>query len=417
MATQPLILPALRGYFGDWVYYSCLIPVPEIAARVKFATEIHQNKALSDLIQRTLQGTRARHIAAYLANNDERFFNSLVLATYGGKPKWLELGDFKSEAYPELVKNVNQSAMDNVGFLSLTGSEKIFAVDGQHRLAGIKKAMEEKVDLSDQQLPIIMVGHKPGKEGMVRTRRLFTTLNKTAVPVLKNEIIALDEDDVMAIVARRMVETDPRFMNPKIAVISSANIPPTNFESLTTIANLYDVLRLIFQLEVGKASDERLRFNRPSDERLDKHYAYAMEFFKQLATAFPAVKSLFDTADPETVTKKQRGNYGGHLLFRPIGLEMMTRVAIDLVAKRKITFEEAFTVMKGLPIDLAGAPYVGVIWEPTKRIIVARGKRVARDILKYMVGLPVGKQLVREYRELLGHDAADESVQLPFKVV
>ncbi|RWP51057.1 DGQHR domain-containing protein [Mesorhizobium sp.] len=417
MASKPLILPALRGFFGNWVYYSCLMPVPEIAGRVKFATEIHPNKALSELIQRTLQGPRAKHIADYLEHNDERFFNSLVLATYGGKPQWLELGNFKSDAYPDLVKDVNQTAMDNVGFLSLAGTEKIFAIDGQHRLAGIKKGLEENLDLSDEQLSIIMVGHKPGKDGMRRTRRLFTTLNKTAVPVRKNEIIALDEDDVMAIVARRMVETDARFMHPKIAVISSANVPPTNFEALTTISNLYDVLRIIFLFETGKRGDHDLRFNRPSEDRLERHYAFALDFFNQLSATFPAVKALFDTTEPQAVTRKYRGSFGGHLLFRPVGLELLTRVVTELAAREKLTFAQALGALKDLPVDLAQAPYAGVIWDPGKHIMIARGKRLARDIMKYLVGLPVGKELAAEYRESLGYEGNDNTIQLPPPIV
>ena len=42
--------------------------------------------------------------------------------------------------------------------------------------------------------------------------RLFTTLNKTARPVSKNAVIALDEDDVMAICVRRLIE-DSRFFH------------------------------------------------------------------------------------------------------------------------------------------------------------------------------------------------------------
>ena len=40
------------------------------------------------------------------------------------------------------------------------------------------------------------VMHKNTTDGLEATRRLFTTLNKTAKPVSKNAVIALDEDDV-----------------------------------------------------------------------------------------------------------------------------------------------------------------------------------------------------------------------------
>lgn len=64
MARQ--FLPALRGVFGDWAYYICLMSLADIGARVKFADQIHQSKALSDLIQRKLKDARADDIAAYL---------------------------------------------------------------------------------------------------------------------------------------------------------------------------------------------------------------------------------------------------------------------------------------------------------------------------------------------------------------
>jgi len=73
-------LPALRGIFGDWAYYSCLMSLTELSARVTFAKEIHKSKELSALIQRELKRTRAKEIAEYLQNNPERFFNSLVVA-------------------------------------------------------------------------------------------------------------------------------------------------------------------------------------------------------------------------------------------------------------------------------------------------------------------------------------------------
>jgi DNA sulfur modification protein DndB len=110
---------------------------------------------------------------------------------------------------------LSEEAKDSIGFLRLTGTEKLFAIDGQHRLSGIKHAIEHDLELSEELVPVIFVGHANTVVGMRRTRRLFTTLNKTAVPVTKRDIIiALDEDDVMAITARRLYEEDSRFSNP-----------------------------------------------------------------------------------------------------------------------------------------------------------------------------------------------------------
>ena len=355
MTKAALILPALRGHFGDWVYYACLMATSELGARVRYAEEIHTSKALSEFIQRSLEGVRARHIAQYLTTK-ERFFNSLVLAIYGGAPEWLEVGNFRA-ANPQVLKLISEQALDSLGFLQLTGTEKIFALDGQHRLAGVKRALAEGHLLDEEQVPVLLVGHKTNAEGMQRTRRLFTTLNKTAVPVGKRDIIALDEDDVMAIIVRRLVETNPAFRDPKIAVIASQSIPVGNQVALTTISSLYDILKLLFVHENGRRSDRGLRFNRPSDARLDLYYNAATAYFSALGKTFKPVGELFASNDPGAVTVKHRGPHGGHLLFRPIGLDIFTRTAIKVAETRNISVPAAVECVPAWKKD----PLSGVI--------------------------------------------------------
>lgn len=401
MKLHPLALPALRGSIGDWIYYSCLMPLSEVALRVQYAEEIHPNKALSELIQRSLEGPRAKHIAGYLRSTSERFFNSLVLATYGGSPDWLEVGNFRSATKSDVLKIVPEGARDVLGFLHLSGSERIFAIDGQHRLAGIKKAIEEGVDLAGEQVPVILVGHKKSAAGMRRTRRLFTTLNKTAVPVRKRDIIALDEDDVMAIVARRLVETNSSFHDPKIAVIGSQNIPVSNQVALTTISSLYDILKLLFLFSIGQRTDRALRFNRPSDERLDHFYNVATSYFDALAGTFKPVGDILSSKNPGLITKKYRGSHGGHLLFRPIGLEIVTRVVIDMARSNDVDIPSAVKLIEKIPVDLAKPPYRNVIWNPERQTINTTGKALARESLNYICGLPTDTtDLVRKYEGL-----------------
>lgn len=409
-----LLLPALRGSFGDWIYYSCLVPMKEIGDRVRYADEIHPNKALSELIQRSLEGPRAKNIAEYLSAAKERFFNSLVLATYGGSPEWLEVGNFRTSSKSDLLEAASQTGMDTLGFLSLTGSEKIFAIDGQHRVAGIKRALENGQSFGQDHVPVIFVGHKKSASGLQRTRRLFTTLNKTAVPVRKRDIIALDEDDVMAIIARRLVETNPYFKDPKIAVIASQNIPAGNRVCLTTISSLYDILKQLFMLETGKQSDRTLRFNRPPDERLEKHYQFATDYFAIVAKSFKPIGDLFASKDPAEVTKANRGDKGGHLLFRPIGLDIFTAVSIEYAIQKNVTLAAAVAKLKVIPTDISSAPYRHVIWEPSKSIMIPDGKSLARNVLRYMLDLKVdGQKTASDYKLALNARGVKGNLALP----
>ena len=204
---REIVLPALRGIMGDWVYYSSLMDLGELSSRVHYAEEIHKNQALSDMIQRHLKRGRSAQIAEYLKVQPERFFNSLVIAIYGGQPNWHALSDVRSKARSDELTNLKKNIIASVGFLTLRGDENLFALDGQHRLAGIKTAVADGLESDPyDEVSVIFVAHRDTKGGLERTRRLFTTLNKTARPVSKGDIIALDEDDVMAICVRRLIE-------------------------------------------------------------------------------------------------------------------------------------------------------------------------------------------------------------------
>jgi DNA sulfur modification protein DndB len=320
-----------------------------------------------------------------------------VLATYGGKPEWLEIGNLQANSKLAEVRLADQQVIESFGLLSLSGKEKIFAVDGQHRLAGIKRAIEDGYDFGEERLPVIFIAHSEKKRE--RTRRLFTTLNKTARPVKKADIIALDEDDSMAIVSRRLVESHDWFTSPKISITSNSALPATNRVALTTIVNLYDILKLVFKFRDG-VKDEMLRFYRPSDSRLDDLYEFAIQYFTALSKAFPPVKALFQADEPASVTQKHRGNSGGHLLFRPAGLEIFTRVAIAYATQHGCSLIDAVDAMKGIPTDLSARPFRDVLWDSERRTMVLAGRRLSQDLLRHIVRLGPAKddELLERYR-------------------
>lgn len=411
--NNQLLLPALRGIIGDWVYYTCLVPISEIASRVEYAQDIHQSKELSEMIQRSLEGKRAEDISLYLEKTEERFFNSLVLATYDGYPEWLEIDSIEAVNNAQLNDLVIENMEDTLGFLSLSGNEKIFAVDGQHRLSGIKKAINNKVSFGNERLPVILISHQEKKRE--RTRRLFTILNKTARPVKKSDIIALDEDDTMAIISRRLVENNSWFSSPKILVSSSENIPVTNKISLTTITNLYDILKIIFKYKDGSKSDEKLKFYRPSDLELDNYYDYALKFFKKLSDSFPEVQELFLSAEPALVTQKYRGEHGGHLLFRPIGLIIFTKVAILYSKNYDCSLFESVSKLSIIPTKLNSRPYRNIIWDPIRNKIISSGRTLAIELLSYMLDISSNTDKLKiNYAKAHGESIAKE---LPKKII
>lgn len=68
-------------------------------------------------------------------------FNSLVIAVYGGSPDWYEIAIKANQLVdPE---DLGEDLPGTLGVLRLGGGEQLFAIDGQHRLVGMRLAIEK----------------------------------------------------------------------------------------------------------------------------------------------------------------------------------------------------------------------------------------------------------------------------------
>ena len=416
---KTLYLSSLRGIIGDWVYYPCLMKFRDIAERVNLAEEIYESKALSELVQRELRRHRGKEIKAYLIQQKQRFFNSLIVAVYEGEPNWYGITNLRPNEKLD-VRKVPDEVIESIGFLGLNGKERLFALDGQHRLVGIKEAVKENPELGNDELTVIFIAHQTNSAGKERSRRLFTTLNKNAKPVSKGEIIALDEDDTMAIITRRLVMENPMFMEKRILNNATNNIPTSNSTCMTTIGNLYDLLRILFTKIYVISQKKRpadikneLTKVRLSDEILDKHYKNACDYFIRLTNSFSPLTEFRTTPDYSAIVKKYRYPGGGNILFRPIGLTIITEIISTLVKEHSL--DRCFELMTKLPTDLTADPYNGVIWHPTQKKII-KGKILVRNLLLYMLDAYDGDKdkLHEDYAKAL--EAEKNEIPLPQKV-
>lgn len=416
-----LYLPSLRGLIGDWVYYPTLMKLRDIAERVKIADEIYQSKILSEMVQRVIKRKRGKEIKDYLMKQEQRFFNSLIVAVYEGDPSWYDITHIESNSQYD-SEDIPEDVVAGIGILSLNGEEKLFTLDGQHRLIGIKEAVEEKPQLGEDELSIIFIAHRTDSEGMKRSRRLFTTLNKNAVRVSKGETIALDEDDAMAITVRSLVTKDQMFMEDRILNNATDNVPKSNQTCLTTIGNLYDLLGILFtkvyiisKKKTLKEKKDELTKIRQSDHILNQHYVNACDYFQQLTNSFLPLQEFVNSGnDYPIIVEKYRHSEGGSVLFRPIGLKILTEIMAILV--EKYPRSECFKMISKLPTDLTKEPYNGVIWHPTQKKIIG-GKTLVKNLLLYMLNYPLKdvNQLREDYAKAL--EIETNKVQLPKKIL
>lgn len=412
MNHKELHLPALRAKMGDWTYYIASMTLKDVSLRVTTASAVHDSKKLDDLIQRSLS-SRADAIAEYLLSQEQRLFGTLVVGVYGGEPEWLEV---------EIKEGVRRWDEDEerldgaIGLLRLSGSEELFALDGQHRMAGTVRALEVDPALGSEEVAVIFVGHSKDQAGLERTRRLFSTLNRYAKPVSKRDIIALDEDDAVAIVTRHLVNHHSLF-SERVSLGRTKAVPVADVVNLTSIVALYDCVEMI--LKISPAWQSGHKRVRPKDPVLKELREYAIRYWDMVLREYRVLQDYVGVPVDENPARRFRGRHGGSLLFRPIGILAHTWAATSLCMKEGAGRLSALRRLAEVPLELSEPPWSGLLWdgENQRMITSPEAQRVARRLMYHSVGGVLGYLRTDETevrKELAGLlNVAPANVQLP----
>lgn len=407
-----LVLPSLRAHIGDWVYYISFMKMQDIAERLNRSQLVYGSLPLQEFLQRQLMTGRSEDIKDYLVSQKQHFFNALVVGTSGGDPKWrdvvlTEKPEGLSNSFPEGVAGVQ-------GFLTLNGTEKLFTIDGQHRVEGIREAVQAEPKLKDEQVCVILVKgitadrRELDPKGFERTRRLFTVLNRYAKPVGIKDIIALDEDDRVAITTRRLVNDYDLFKGKKISGRQTSAIPRRDKVSVTSIITLYQVLDLYFG---GLTSSEKKIWRkkntlRPPEKELNQFYADAEDFWDVHCKHFPPLEEVKQSEDEEEVAGKYRNENGGLLLFRPVGLLLLGKTVKRLRDLERLTLERAVSQLAKAPLELSDEPWKGLLWDSANRRMIApvERQRAGEKMLFHALGGDLAK--IEVDPEALRHELA-----------
>lgn len=403
--------PAVRCYMGDWIYYVTTMPMREVAKRVKRTSEIYDPKGFDDRVQRALRG-RVRDITSYLVNDPQRFFNSIVVGVLGKAPTWYPL-DIKPHPYDE-IPALDERYRDSMGILELSTDEQLFAVDGQHRVEAIKEALKKNPDLEEEDVTLLFVG--AGLEGvrLRRVRHLFSTLNKTAVRLSKAERIALDESHPAAIVVRKMIREYRGFGNPERVDFGMADIihygyqteiPKANQKSFTSIVAVSSVVETLGRAELRRWNSSKM-MSADSDDAAERIWSSAIDFFDSLVEEFDEVRKAFEAGtDYARVVKQNRHSDGGHVLFRPVGLISVARVAEFLKINHGIPYRRSLGEIAKTEMDLTRRPWPGVMFNPAAGRAIAQNQTLDVALMLYMVGAehPTIKddELLKRYQNVI----------------
>ncbi len=395
MNKKKLILPCIKGRIGEWLYYSSIMTFQEIASRVKLPKEIDKkyldrNLNLGEWIQRELDDKRTARLVEYLQSQNERFFNSLILGLFDGKPAWQEIKLSNQNRYEDMDEETSGYLSSSMGILTLEGSESIFAIDGQHRAIGIREAVKSDDKLLMDEVPVIFVAHTMNEEGRIRTRRLFSTLNRYAKPVNKSEIIALSEDDNCAVITRKIID-DFALLKGRIIINKNPSISPENQTAFTNIRTLYDIVerlttdKKVYSFKVSGINNISFTNKRVLDSVIKEQVAFANKTLTEVLLNIPSFKNYLDT------NKIERNNKKASLIFRPIGQNILFDVI--KVSKEHKKYKSAIDYFTKDTFNLANVTWKNILWDENSNNITTQKPRVrfATLLILEHLGIKINK--------------------------
>lgn len=392
---KKLILPCLRGLIGDWVFYSTLMSASEIAQWIKPVKNIREAESLDEVLQRDLKN-RKNAIAKYLLNDKNRFFNSLIVGVFGGVPDWFEFDLSKADKLipQDQYENIKQS----VGLMVFSGSEQMFAIDGQHRVAGIDIAVnkDKKNVLVDDQFSIILVAHVDDSLGMKRTRKLFSDINKNAKPVAGGDKIKIDEEDLSSIVTRR-VYANYRYFNggDLISLTENAKLEKNDTSHFTNLLGLHGTNKVLKKLHKKSTGTQEW-----DEVNVIAFYSIVEEFYDFVIHNVNDLKNYFIDKTLNLVDARNNNSY---LLFRPIGLKLLAGIYVHFKQKEN-GIEDMKTKINSISFIFPNSPFNNVLWNNGKMEAKETSQKVGLELSLFLLDeLPEERidSLLIRYREIL----------------
>ena len=310
------VYPAIKARIGDWDYYIVRMTMREVAREVQLASDLWEDKTLSEAIQRVVDESRVKQqIVNFLTRRDDRFFSSLVVAAIGGNPSFSPIETRFTDTFGELTFQVDP---------------RYFALDGQHRLRAIQEVMADPAGgpsgFADEQLSVIVVvrEHQAVDDSLwlQRYRRLFSSLNRYAKPTDPDTNIIMDEDDVVAIVTRRLITDHEFFRAPdrekqSFRVQTKGKNVRSGASHFTSLQTLYEINKTMLMTAERRRKWGRprelkafLQF-RPEESDIDRYYAEVAKCWEALLDAVPVLREPPEVNARTRAADGQRGGLSG----------------------------------------------------------------------------------------------------------
>lgn len=426
---------AQKAKMGSTEYYIAKMTVEDLVNTVGLAIELPEWKDMTpdEKMQRDPDINRVvNEICPYFIEDKDRFFGSLIVDIYSG---------FDNVVFEPITKFVDRDklaaahdiALENAGFLTLPGKERLIALDGQHRLLAMKlclkgssaisvamlgnkkmtpqmMVLEPHPELAEEEVSVIFVKH----ENNLKIRKIFNKVNKYARQTGRGQNIITSDDDVYASIARRLfAEGEVLHKIGKNELVNwSSNTLSQRSKQLTTVSALYTIAETISKDKGWSAKAM------PSDtDAIEAVFVENTNFWKQLLEGMSVYKEYLElTRQDKPISQLREDN----LLMKPVTHMALAHVAY--FAKMKgIQWGTVVQKLNRVDWSMDNSIWFNILVIPAKKKKVITGKesiRAAGMVISYMVmGECMTNAEISEVREIIKNSTNGATDKLPNIIV
>ena len=259
-------VPAVRGRMGTNTYYTANFPLGMVVKLFQFDPAAMPALPVEERHQRALKSARVPEIARYVIEHDDYIFSSITVSVNA-----------------EDLRFTSSSLDPNVGMLRVPLETEWIINDGQHRVAGIHRALTERADLKDDTLSVVILCDLD----LERCQQIFSDLNRTVQKTSASLDIAFDRRSPMNRLTNAVVDRALLFKGKTDKERVSLSIRSKPFSTLSAVraANI--------QL-IGLLKDENI-----SEADLLRHVDRAVDFWDHVTDIVTPWRDIADgTLDP-----------------------------------------------------------------------------------------------------------------------
>ena len=352
---------------GSRTYWVTVWPWGFVRTMIDFAQNLPDYATLppAEKIQRDVNVPRVqKQIVPYILSNEDRFFGALIVEGMGSKPEFQPL-----EGY------------SGYGTLTMPGDYILFALDGQHRLAAIRESCLSQPELTSELQTIILVWH----ESTLKTRKLFTHVNKNARATTTAQNILLDDEDLYAEITRRLEREIPIFRE-------RVNWKGNTLSATTANVTTAPVLRLSASIWLDEYNIRASLVDMP-EAQIDAYYDEVKAIWDRILPALPPLQELLTGA---AEIRQLRDRY---IIHTPVGQQAMIH-AVQMARQRGVPIEAIASRLGAIDWRKSSPMWNRIIYNADlKRMLTGRENWNAMgDILGFVLG---GTYSTEESGELL----------------